>query len=197
MEITNYIEQTLLEVFENYTLRGYFRSEEPLSPAQHMAQCGTLAQVAGYDDEVVLATFFHDIGYILEPEEQVGESGEYTLRDCGWLGAAYLRDYGFSERIALLVEGHFEAKRYLALRETQLQEIGDPELRLMPKEADARMTPDEASRFEERIDFLIYLKMREWNEAARRSDQPALSIMRFKDMARTHLLLQFGDLTLA
>lgn len=37
---------------------------EPVSQLEHMSQSAQLAVQEGYDDEVVLAAFFHDIGHI-------------------------------------------------------------------------------------------------------------------------------------
>lgn len=39
---------------------------EPVSQLEHMCQAAELAEEDGYDDEVVLAAFFHDIGHLCE-----------------------------------------------------------------------------------------------------------------------------------
>ncbi|MEO6720137.1 MAG: phosphohydrolase, partial [Ferruginibacter sp.] len=38
---------------------------EPVSQIEHMCQCAQLAKAGGYDDEVILSAFFHDIGHLL------------------------------------------------------------------------------------------------------------------------------------
>jgi predicted HD phosphohydrolase len=65
----------------------------------------------GFDDEVVLAAFFHDIGHLCA--EGAENMGGYGVVSHERLGADYLRRAGFSERMARLVEYHVEAKRYL------------------------------------------------------------------------------------
>jgi predicted HD phosphohydrolase len=46
----------------NYTVAKII--SETVSQLEHMSQSAQLAIEQGYDDEVVLAAFFHDIGHI-------------------------------------------------------------------------------------------------------------------------------------
>lgn len=53
------------EVFALYEIYGdedYIG--EPVSQLEHMSQAAALAVQEGYDDEVILAAFFHDIGHL-------------------------------------------------------------------------------------------------------------------------------------
>jgi predicted HD phosphohydrolase len=55
------------EIFSMYERHGnadYIG--EPVSQLEHMCQAAELAEEEGYDDEVVLAAFFHDIGHLCE-----------------------------------------------------------------------------------------------------------------------------------
>jgi len=105
-------EQVITDVFGLYEQHGtadYIG--EPVSQLEHMSQAAQLAMAEGFDDEVVLAAFFHDIGHLC------GHGGEnmggYGVVSHERLGADYLRRAGFSERMATLVEYHVQAKRYL------------------------------------------------------------------------------------
>ena len=58
-------QQVVEEVFGLY--RQYGTDDyigEPVSQIEHMSQAAQLALAEGYDDEVVLAAFFHDIGHL-------------------------------------------------------------------------------------------------------------------------------------
>ncbi|MNE62077.1 HD domain protein [compost metagenome] len=79
-----------------------------------MSQAAQLAMAEGFDDEVVLAAFFHDIGHLCGGEASMGGYGVVSHER---IGAEYLRRCGFGERMAQLVEYHVEAKRYLTLRQ--------------------------------------------------------------------------------
>src|SRR6187399_391139 len=105
------------EVFGIYEKRGgeeYIG--EPVSQIEHASQSAQLAARDGDDEEVILAAFFHDIGHLC------GQSGkEYEMDGYGKIshekiGAKYLRNLGFSERVAQLVENHVQAKRYLCAK---------------------------------------------------------------------------------
>ncbi|CAD5203196.1 hypothetical protein [Pseudomonas sp. FEN] len=71
------VEQRLDEVFGLYRQFGdadYIG--EPVSQLEHMSQAARLALAEGFDDEVVLAAFFHDIGHICPPGAQpAGDMG--------------------------------------------------------------------------------------------------------------------------
>ena len=61
------VEQTVDEIFELYQKYGdedYIG--EPVSQLEHMCQCAQLAEQEGYDEDVILAAFFHDIGHLCE-----------------------------------------------------------------------------------------------------------------------------------
>ena len=109
-------EQVIAEVFALYERFGdsdYIG--EPVSQIEHMSQAAERAMAEGFDDEVVLAAFFHDIGHICA--EHAPNMGGFGVVSHERLGADYLRRAGFSERLARLVEYHVQAKRYLTLRE--------------------------------------------------------------------------------
>src|SRR5690606_27755690 len=105
-------EQVFAEVFALYERFGdsdYIG--EPVSQIEHMSQGAERAMAEGFDDEVVLAAFFHDIGHICTASTQ--NMGGFGVVSHERLGADYLRRAGFSERMARLVEYHVQAKRYL------------------------------------------------------------------------------------
>ncbi|KAL1884435.1 hypothetical protein Plec18167_002023 [Paecilomyces lecythidis] len=94
---------------------------EPLSQLEHSLQCAHLARQDpnhGHDDEVVLAALLHDVGRFipaaLKMEKLIAPDGSYVGRAShDLLGEQYLRDIGYSEKVAQLVGAHVMAKRYL------------------------------------------------------------------------------------
>src|SRR6266498_2993846 len=89
---------------------------EPVSQLEHMCQCAQLAEEEGYDEEVILAAFFHDIGHLCEHIMPLQQMNGFGVVDHEKIGADYLRSKGFSSTIASLVENHVQAKRYLTYR---------------------------------------------------------------------------------
>ncbi|MNN33238.1 HD domain protein [compost metagenome] len=146
-----------------------------------MSQAAQLALAEGYDDEVVLAAFFHDIGHICESD--TGEMGGYGVVSHERVGADYLRRCGFSERMARLVEYHVQAKRYLTLR--------DPGYYARLSEASRRtlgyqggvMTVEEAEAFERDPLCEVSLRMRQWDELAKEMAVPVIDLQVLKGKA--------------
>jgi phosphonate degradation associated HDIG domain protein len=160
---------------------------EPVSQIEHMCQCAQLAETEGYDEEVILAAFFHDIGHLCEHIMPVKQMDGYGIVDHEKLGADYLRSKGFSETIASLVENHVQAKRYLTLRYPDYYD----QLSLASKKTlefqGGRMTQDEAISFEADPLFELHVKLRRWDEKAKLEHQPLPSLDKYETMMIRHL----------
>ena len=86
---------------------------EDVSQLDHALQCAYFAEQAGHDEDVILASLFHDIGHFASKTQQ------YNMAHLGivnheWIGSKLTFDLGFSVKMALLIGYHVEAKRYLA-----------------------------------------------------------------------------------
>ncbi|WP_065258910.1 phosphonate degradation HD-domain oxygenase [Pseudomonas bananamidigenes] len=154
---------------------------EPVSQIEHMSQAAQLAIAEGFDDEVVLAAFFHDIGHLCA--EGAENMGGYGIVSHERLGADYLREAGFSERLARLVEYHVQAKRYLTLRETGYYERLSEASRRTLEYQGGVMTEAEADAFEQDPLCAVSLRMRQWDELAKEMDVPVMDLGVLKDKA--------------
>ncbi len=65
---------------------------EAITQLEHMSQAAQLAMAEGFDDEVVLAAFFHDIGHLCGGDASMGGYGVVSHER---IGAEYLRRCGF------------------------------------------------------------------------------------------------------
>ena len=168
-------EQVIAEVFGLYERFGdndYIG--EPVSQIEHMSQAAELAMAEGFDDEVVLAAFFHDIGHLCaEGGESMGGFGVVSHER---LGADYLRRAGFSERMARLVEYHVQAKRYLTLKEPGYYERLSEASRRTLEYQGGVMSAEEAVAFERDPLCEVSLRMRQWDERAKDMDVPVMDL---------------------
>ena len=168
-------EQVIAEVFGLYERFGdndYIG--EPVSQIEHMSQAAELAMAEGFDDEVVLAAFFHDIGHLCaEGAESMGGFGIVSHER---LGANYLRRAGFSERLARLVEYHVQAKRYLTLKEPGYYERLSEASRRTLEYQGGVMTAVEAEAFEQDPLCAVSLRMRQWDELAKEMWVPVMDL---------------------
>lgn len=181
------IEAIVEEVFELYEKFGsHDYIGEPVSQLEHMCQAAQLAQQQGYREEVILAAFFHDIGHLCASEKTENMAG-YGVKCHEKVGADYLREKGFPERVAALVESHVQAKRYLTYKYPEYyQKLSEASKRTLDFQGGS-MTAEEAGSFEKSNIFEISIKMREWDEKAK-EEKVALPILAYyKDMCRRYL----------
>jgi phosphonate degradation associated HDIG domain protein len=178
----NHNEQAVAKVFALYERFGasdYIG--EPVSQIEHMSQAAQCAMAEGFDDEVILAAFFHDIGHICaENAENMGGFGVVSHER---LGADYLRSAGFSERMARLVECHVQAKRYLTLREPgYFEQLSEASRRTLEYQGGV-MTEAEAEAFEQDPLCAVSLRMRQWDELAKEMHVPLIDLDMLKRKA--------------
>ncbi|OUJ74727.1 phosphonate degradation HD-domain oxygenase [Hymenobacter crusticola] len=165
---------------------------EPVSQLEHMWQAAALAEAEGYDDEVVLAAFFHDLGHLCAAQEEADSMAGFGAVNHEKLGADYLRACGFSERMAQLVESHVVAKRYLTFKYPHyLRQLSPASLATLAFQGGV-MTPSEAAAFEQNPDADIIIQLRRWDDLAKEEGLPTGDLAHFKDMALRHLTTQLA-----
>lgn len=177
------------EVFELYEKHG---SEdyigEPVSQIEHMCQAAQLAEKEGYDDEVILAAFFHDIGHLYEHIATVSSMDGYGVTDHEALGAEFLKENFFSERIAKLVESHVRTKRYLTYKFPEYYEKLSPASRITLSRQGGVMDAAEAALFEADSLSDLYIKLRYWDDEAKLENILLPPLDKYKEMAYRHLM---------
>ena len=87
----------------------------PITQRDHALQCASLAQASGASTAVVSACLLHDVGQLLDAEEQpcLQLAGDETLDRYEVIGAAWLADL-MPPAVVQAVRWHAQAKRYLA-----------------------------------------------------------------------------------
>jgi phosphonate degradation associated HDIG domain protein len=160
---------------------------EPVSQLEHMSQAALLAEEEGYDDEVILAAFFHDIGHLCAEEGEAGSMDGMGNIDHEKLGADYLLKHGFSERVAALVQAHVIAKRYLTYRYAEYYKKLSPASRVTLEFQGGMMSAEEAAEFELNPDIDLIVRLRFWDDMAKQTDVPVNNIGHLKMLAINHL----------
>jgi 2-amino-1-hydroxyethylphosphonate dioxygenase (glycine-forming) len=177
-------ESTIKEIFglyEKYGNEDYIG--EPVSQVEHMSQSAQLAMDSGYDDEVVLAAFFHDIGHICVSRNKENDMGGFGTKSHEKIGADFLREKGFSEKIAQLVENHVQAKRYLTFKYPEyFQNLSEASRKTLELQGGV-MTKEEALSFEKNPLFELSIKMRQWDEQAKEINVPLVDLEKIKAKA--------------
>ncbi len=168
------VTREILELYERYGKADYIG--EPVSQIEHMSQAAVLALQSNADDEVVLAAFFHDIGHICVQHDPHLRMESYGIKSHEQIGADFLRQKGFPEKVAKLVENHVKAKRYLTWKRpeyyNQLSEASKQTLKFQG----GVMNEQEANEFESDPLFEASILLRKWDEAAKETNLPLLDL---------------------
>jgi 2-amino-1-hydroxyethylphosphonate dioxygenase (glycine-forming) len=160
---------------------------EKITQLEHMYQAAQLAEEQGFDEEVILAAFLHDIGHICVAANAGNEMDGFGIKDHEEVGADYLSKKGFSKKLIRLVESHVEAKRYLTWKQPgyydQLSEASKKTLEFQG----GRMSEEEATAFEQYPLFSLIVQMRLWDEEAKVENLQMGSLDKYRDMIVRHL----------
>lgn len=180
-----YIVDEVFALYEKHGDEDYIG--EPVSQLEHMSQAAMLAEDEGYDDEVILAAFFHDIGHLCAEDAAAESMDGFGNADHEKLGADYLRERGFSERLATLVESHVIAKRYLTYKYPEYyNKLSDASKATLEFQG-GHMTEQEAAEFEKHPDAELFVKLRYWDDQAKEMNVPVQNIGHLKSLAINHL----------
>jgi len=183
------VETSVVEVFELFAKHGnadYIG--EAISQLEHACQTAQLAEKEGFDNEVILAALFHDIGHLCEMNGDKPNMGGYGVMEHEKLGADFLRARGFSEKISKLVQSHVEAKRYLCFSDADYYgKLSEASKKTLEYQG-GKMSASEASLFEKSPLFKTIIRLRYWDEKAKDINVPLPAMEHYKKMAEEHLL---------
>lgn len=179
------IADEIMRLFETYGAADY--DGEPVSQTSHMVQCAMLAMEAISDLPVIIGALLHDVGHLLKHEQLTEAMGDYGVVNHEGIGAAYLRNRGFSERVCAIVDQHVAAKRYLvATDRTYQRKLSPASLKTLEWQG-GPMTLEEVAAFEKQPYFLDILNVRRWDEEAKNRDAALLPVSWFRRIIWDHL----------
>jgi predicted HD phosphohydrolase len=180
---------TVLSVFRERGHEEYHG--EPISQLEHAVQTAQLAQRGHPNDpEFILAAFLHDFGHLcLSPD---GGMDGYGVWNHEAIGAQALRDLGFSEKIARLVAGHVQAKRYLvSTDEAYYQGLSEASKITLEKQG-GLLSPEEREDFEQDPLFDLHIALRRLDEQAKVAGQTVRDISWLKNLMHEHFSANFA-----
>lgn len=155
----------IIELYQKHGGNEYYG--EPVTQLQHACQSAELAKQQGCDEEMILAAFLHDIGHICVAHHKVQVMDNYGVMNHEKIGAAFLRNRKFSERLIQLVQAHVSAKRYLTHKdECYYQQLSEASKQTLVYQG-GKMTQDEALVFECDPLFDQMIAMRKIDELAK------------------------------
>jgi putative nucleotidyltransferase with HDIG domain len=172
---------------------------EPITQLEHTLQAAMLAQQSGADEETILGALLHDIGHFIPTKQAVTDNAPDMISPSGEFigkgshdkfGEAYLRDFGFSEKVCQLVGGHVIAKRYLtAVDQSYYDTLSDASKKTLHYQG-GPMSKEEQSKAEQDPWLKNKLQVRIWDDLAKDPSTSAPPIENYIDMAVRNVLTQ-------
>lgn len=174
----------VINLYKQYGDEDY--DGEPVSQTSHMIQCAMLAMEDG-DIDLTIGAFLHDVGHLLKHEQHAEPMGNFGVINHEGIGAAYLKQRGFSQRVCAIVANHVVAKRYLVATDKEYAS----KLSAASQETliwqGGPMFYDEAEAFKQHPFFNDIIKVRLWDEKAKSPDTPILPLSFFKKLMCNYL----------
>jgi [1-hydroxy-2-(trimethylamino)ethyl]phosphonate dioxygenase len=138
---------------------------EDVSQTEHALQAAALAVQEGAPDPLVVAALLHDIGHLLDGQDEDlatrGLDGRHEEAGCIWLARHFGRSV--TEPIRL----HVIAKRYLCAVEPSYLESLSPASRLSLAVQGGPMTAEEVRQFESNPVYRDAVRLRHWDDTAK------------------------------
>ena len=135
------------EILELFAARGAAAYHgEAVSQEEHALQAAELAEREGAPDALVVAALLHDVGHLLDGQDEDlavrGVDGRHEEEGCAWLSRH------FGPEVTEPIRLHVAAKRYLCAVDPSYLAGLSPASRLSLKLQGGPMNPDEVAAFE-------------------------------------------------
>lgn len=164
---------------------------EAISQREHALQAADAAVRAGAPETLILASLLHDIGHWSDP--QARHMPGLGVVDHERVGADRIRAAGLNEDIAMLVEMHVDAKRYRAATNAgYLRKLSPASTATLELQGGA-MCEEEVSVFRSHPLFEDALRVRAWDEAAKKTDAVVPGVESYRAMLNRNRLDPLTD----
>jgi gamma-butyrobetaine dioxygenase len=138
---------------------------EAVSQAEHALQAAELAEREGAPDRLVVAALLHDLGHLLDGQDedlaQRGVDGRHEAAGCAWLAGHC------SQEVTEPIRLHVDAKRYLCAIDPSYLDGLSPASRLSLLLQGGPMTTAECAQFESNPSHGDAVRLRHWDDAAK------------------------------
>ena len=173
------------QILSNYSNNKSLYIGEKVTMSEHMIQTAMLAEKTNCSSNLVCSSLLHDYGhFILEnPDDLVAKNQDGKHED---VGCSFLEKY-FIEDVLGPIKYHVEAKKYLA-REKNYYDLLSEASKISLKLQGGIMSKEEAKKFERNKFFENSIKLRKFDEIAKKSGLKIKSIKEYKNILTSKLI---------
>ena len=171
--ISNFINNKSLYIGEKVTI------------SEHMIQTAMIAENAKSSNNLICSCLLHDYGHFIleDPDKLVRKKIDGKHEDIGY---EYLKKF-FKKDVVEPIKYHVLAKRYLAKKEKYFNSLSDAS-KISLKLQGGVLNKDESKKFEKKDFFKNSIKLRKFDEAAKKTNIKMKPINDYKNLLSSHLL---------
>jgi len=158
---------------------------EKITIPEHMIQSAMLAEKSKSNDELICSCLLHDYGHFIidDPDELVKNDKDGYHESMGY---EYLKSF-FKKEIVEPIKYHVLAKRYLARNKKYYNLLSDAS-KISLKLQGGILNKKESNEFEKMSFFKNTIKLRKFDELAKKTNIKIKSINDYKDLLSSQLL---------
>ena len=171
--ISNFINNKSLYIGEKVTI------------SEHMIQTAMIAENAKSSNNLICSCLLHDYGHFIleDPDKLVRTKIDGKHEDIGY---EYLKKF-FKKEVVEPIKYHVLAKRYLAREKKYFNSLSEASKISLQLQGGA-LNKKESKEFEKKDFFKQTIKLRKFDEVAKRTDIKMKSIIEYKNLLSSHLL---------
>ena len=158
---------------------------EKITMSEHMIQSAMLAEKSKSNDDLICSCLLHDYGHFIidDPDELVKNDKDGYHESVGY---EYLKSF-FKKEIVEPIKYHVLAKRYLARNKKYYNLLSDAS-KISLKLQGGILNKKESNEFEKMPFFKNTIKLRKFDELAKKTNIKIKSINDYKNLLSSQLL---------
>ena len=158
---------------------------EKLTISEHMIQTAMIAENAKSTNNLICSCLLHDYGHFIleDPDELVKKKIDGKHEDIGY---EYLKNF-FKKEVVEPIKYHVLAKRYLAKEKKYFNLLSEAS-KISLKLQGGVLNKKESKEFEKKDFFKQTIKLRKFDEVAKRTDIKMKSIIEYKNLLSSQLI---------
>ena len=158
---------------------------EKITMSEHMIQSAMLAEKSKSNDDLICSCLLHDYGHFIidDPDELVKNDKDGYHESMGY---EYLKSF-FKKEIVEPIKYHVLAKKYLARNKKYYNLLSDAS-KISLKLQGGILNKKESNEFEKMSFFKNTIKLRKFDELAKKTNIKIKSINDYKDLLSSQLL---------
>ena len=173
------------KIIKNYKTNKSLYIGEKVTMTEHMIQTAMLAEKNESSPSLVCASLLHDYGHFIldDPDQLVNKKEDGKHEDVAYL---YLKKY-FKKSVVEPIKIHVKAKRYLARNKKYFNILSQASKVSLHLQGGV-MSEEEAEKFEHEKYFDDAIKLRKFDEAAKKTGIKMKDINDYKNLLNSNLL---------